>query len=117
MNRDIRLFIDDILNAINKIEIYTEKISFENFKSDLKTVDAVIKNFIIIGEAVKQVPSEIRNFAPQIPWREMAGLRDKLVHGYFDIKLDVIWETVKTSLPLVKPLFSSLLKYLDEQSN
>jgi uncharacterized protein with HEPN domain len=91
MKRDYRLYLDDILEAIGKIEKYTDGLSFEQFRNDDKTVDAVIRNFAVFGEAAKQIPAKIRNInAPEIPWKEMAGMRDKLVHEYFGIRHDVV---------------------------
>jgi len=115
MTRDPNLLVSDILEAIEKIEQYAEDITLEYLKSDVKTMDAIIKNFIIIGEASKQIPPEIKRTATQIPWKEMSGMRDKLVHGYFEIKSDVIWETIKTRLPEVERLLRELLKSLAQK--
>ncbi len=100
--RDIRLYLDDILEAINKIEKYTEDMNFEQFRTDEKTGDAVIRNFSVIGEAVKQVPPSIRKKYPDIPWQIIAGMRDKLVHEYFGIRYDVVWETIELRLPSLR---------------
>jgi uncharacterized protein with HEPN domain len=114
MKRDYRLYLDDILEAIGKIEKYTEGLSFEEFRQDGKTVDAVIMNFTVIGEAAKQIPEKIRKHYPDIPWKEMAGMRDKLVHGYFGIRYDVVWETIDVRLPQLKSLIKELLEEFDE---
>lgn len=114
MIRDYRLYLDDILEAIGKIEKYTEGLNYEQFRQDDKTIDAVVMNFTIIGEAAKQIPEKIRKHYPEIPWKEMAGMRDKLVHGYFGIKYDMLWETVTERLPQLKPLIKKLLEELDE---
>ncbi len=111
MKRDYRLYLDDILEAIDKIEKYTEGLSFEQFRTDDKTIDAVIRNFAVIGEAAKQMPAKVRNtYAPDIPWKEMAGMRDKLVHEYFGIRHDIMWETIEVKLPQIKVLIGELLK-------
>jgi uncharacterized protein with HEPN domain len=115
MTRDPNLLVNDLLEAIEKIERYAEDITLEYLKSDDRTMDAIIKNFIIIGEASKQIPPEVKSTAPQIPWKEMSGVRDKLVHGYFEIKSDVIWETIKTRLPEVERLLRELLKSLAQK--
>ncbi len=88
MKRDYRFYLDDMLEAIGKIEKYTEGLSYEQFRIDDKTTDAVIMNFAIIGEAAKQIPLKITKKYPEVPWKEMAGMRDKLVHEYFGIRHD-----------------------------
>ncbi len=114
MKRDYRLYLDDMLEAIDKIEKYTRDLSFGQFRQDDKTIDAVIMNFAVIGEAAKQIPAKIRKDHPEIPWKEMAGMRDKLVHEYFGIRHDVVWETIMVRLPQLKSLIKELLEGFDE---
>lgn len=83
MKRDWTLYIGDLIEALQRIETYTKGMDLEEFKKDTKTVDAVIRNLEIIGEAVKKIPERIRKSYPDIEWREMAGMRDKLIHAYF----------------------------------
>jgi uncharacterized protein with HEPN domain len=74
-----------------------------------------MRNFTIIGEATKQIPLGIIKKYPNIPWKQMAGMRDKLMHGYFGIKYDIVWETIKIRLPELKPLIKEVLKQMDKE--
>ena len=116
MFRDFQVYIEDIIDAIDKIEEYTGQLTYESFIKDKKTVDAVVRNFEIIGEATKHIPERVRKQHPDIPWRDMAGLRDRLIHGYFGVNLDVIWKTLKERLPIVKPLVEDALAKMKEET-
>jgi len=109
MPRDYNVFLDDILEATKKVLEYTAGFSYEQFLADRKTVEAVIWNPQIIGEAVKNIPDEIRSGYSDVPWRDMAGLRDIIVHQYFGIKLDVIWKVIQNDLPRVERLLRGIL--------
>jgi uncharacterized protein with HEPN domain len=91
--------IHHILAAIEKIDRYTANMTFEQFAADERTIDAVIRNFLVIGEATRHVPDYVRASAPEIPWRLMEGMRHVLVHGYDVVNLDTIWQTVTEDLP------------------
>jgi len=115
MKKDPRVYIDDILEALQKIEKYTEELNFDAFSQDNKTIDAAIRNFEIIGEATKKIPEEIKKKYPQVPWKTMAGMRDKLIHEYFGVNLKVLWRTIKEDLSSLKPLIEEVLRKLNKE--
>jgi uncharacterized protein with HEPN domain len=100
--RDYSLYLKDIFLAIESIEVFTVGIDYATFVADDKTVSAVIRKLEIIGEAVKQLPEEIRLTYPEIPWKQIAGMRDKLVHFYFGVDTHLIWQTIQNRLPGLK---------------
>lgn len=100
--RDYSLLLRDILSAIESVELFVENMNFETFRSDDKTTSAVVRKFEIMGEAAKGIPEEIRLQYPQIPWKEMAGMRDKLMHFYFGVDYELIWRTIEKRLPEIK---------------
>ncbi|RLI79786.1 DUF86 domain-containing protein [Archaeoglobales archaeon] len=114
MKREVGDFIEDIVNAMNKALKFVEGMSYEEFAKDDKTVFAVVRAIEIIGEAVKNIPEDIRGKYPEIPWKGMTGMRDKVIHGYFGVDLKVVWDTVKKRIPEVKPLFERMLEELGE---
>jgi len=108
--RDYILFVEDILTCIEKIERYTSNISFEEFCRNDMAVDAVIRNFEIIGEAVKTIPEEIKKNYADVEWKEAAGFRDVLIHDYFGIDLEAVWDTVRNNIPSFKKQIVNVLK-------
>ncbi len=108
-NRQINDYLQDILDAINLAEKFIFKMNFSEFEQDQKTIFAVTRAIEIIGEAIKQIPPEIRKKNPQIPWKSIAGMRDKMIHHYFGIDLQVLWDTVKQDLPRLKPFIEQIL--------
>jgi len=115
MKREIGDFIEDIVNAMNKALEFVEGMSYEDFIQDPKTVFAVVRAIEIIGEAVKNIPDNVREKYPEIPWKGMAGMRDKVIHEYFGVDMKVVWDTVKKRIPKIKPLFEKMLKDLEEK--
>lgn len=108
--RDIKLYLRDIIEAIESIEKFVEGMEFEDFKNDDKTSSAVIRKFEVIGEATKNIPDSIKGSYTTVPWREMAGMRDRLIHFYFGIKYDLVWLTIKDVIPQIKPLINEILE-------
>lgn len=116
MKRNPQLFLADILESINKIEKYTQKISKERFFKDEKIQDAVIRRIEIIGEAAKNVSIDVRKQFPKIPWKKIAGTRDVLTHEYFGVKLERVWIIIKKDLPELKEKVLKMLEVLSGQT-
>ena len=114
MKREIGDFIEDIIDAMTKATKFVEGVSYEEFTKDDKTIFAVIRAIEIIGEAVKNIPDDTKKGYPEIPWKRMAGMRDKVIHGYFGVDIKVVWDTIKEEIPEVKPLFEKMLNDLEE---
>ena len=112
MPRDYKIYLNDILASIVKIERYTKDIHFKEFSEDNMREDAIIRNLMTIGEAIKSVPRDIRSKSPEIEWEEVAGLRDILIHQYFGTDLETVWDIVKNDLPKLKKNIDSLIKKL-----
>ena len=101
-NRSADLFLADIRESIARIERYTAGLDRAGFEADEKTVDAVVRNLEIIGEAARQLPEDFTQRNPQIEWRKIAGLRNRIVHDYFGLDLEIIWHIVRSDLPALK---------------
>lgn len=108
--RDRSLYLRDILQAIASIEDFVGGMGYEAFRADDKTASAVIRKLEIIGEAVKQLPEEVRLLYPDIPWKQVAGMRDKLIHFYFGVDPHLIWQTINQRLPALKATVQELLE-------
>ena len=99
MTRDARLYLYDILESIEKIEQYTANLTFEDFAANSMVVDAVVRNFEIIGEASSHIPDDIQSKYSEVPWFEMKGMRNIMVHEYFRVDHKIVWMTARESLP------------------
>lgn len=102
MRRDVMLYLHDIWESISIIDDYKQELTEEDFYINRQIQDAIIRRLEIIGEAAKNVGEEIRNKYPDVPWKQVAGMRDVLIHGYFGVKLKRIWEVLKTDIPELK---------------
>ncbi len=106
-------YLEDIVEGAEKIERFTDGMSYEEFERDEKTVDAVLRNLEVIGEAAKNVPEDVRREYSEVPWAEMAGMRDKLIHGYATIELEIVWTTVEEDVPELIPALNAVMDDLD----
>jgi len=97
--RDYKLYLHDIEEALEKIKAFTKGYTLEEFAKDTKTVDAVVRNLEIIGEAAKHIPKSVKERSPDIDWKAIAGMRNILAHEYFGVRMGIIWKTIQERLP------------------
>lgn len=114
MTRDPRICLKDILAAMDSIEAFVSGMTLDDMVGDDKTSSAVLRKFEVMGEAAKNVPDDIRNAHPDIPWKEMAGMRDRLIHFYFGVDYRLVWTAIEERFPILKQALKNVLKSLDE---
>lgn len=114
--RQLEDYLQDILDAVAAIEQFTADINFEAFSQNLEKMFAVSRALEIIGEAVKRIPDSVRSQYPDIPWRDIPGMRDKLIHDYFNTDVEIIWKAVQENTPQLKVMISRVLEDLGGQS-
>lgn len=110
MSRDIRVYLLDILERCERITRYMEGLDEERWSKDERTQDAVLRNLEVIGEAVKRLPADLRQRAPEIPWQDIAGLRDILIHEYEGVDFAIVWDVTVNEVPALHQAVSELLK-------
>lgn len=113
MKRDYKLFIEDIFDSILKIEAFVDKMKYKDFVADDKTLSAVVRKLEIVGEAAKNIPKEIRVKYKDIPWSDLAKMRDKIIHFYFGVDYEIVWKVVKERLPDLKIDIKKILGEMD----
>lgn len=101
--------LQDILYMIDKVEEFTSGLSLEEFEENEMAHFAVIRAIEVMSEAAKQVPAEVKQKYPEVPWIKMAGMRDKMIHGYFGVDMHIVWETATRSIPMLRPRISEIL--------
>jgi uncharacterized protein with HEPN domain len=114
--RDYRDFLQDIVENAQKAISFVEKVNFQDFKKNEEKIFAVIRALELIGEAAKNIPKSVRSINPEIPWDEMCGMRNKLVHEYFGIDVKVVWKTVRQDLPPLIEAVTALMRNLSPMS-
>lgn len=112
MKRDYKLFIKDILDCIDKIEEFAGNMKLEDFVKDDKTSSAVVRKLEIIGEAAKNLPKSLRQKYKELPWTEMAKMRDKIIHFYFGVDYEIVWKVIRERLPQIKSELTEILEEL-----
>jgi uncharacterized protein with HEPN domain len=108
-SRDWKQRVQDILDAIIAIQTYTEGLTFESFAADRRTIDAVMHNITVIGEAANHVPNDVVAACPAVPWDKMRAIRNVVVHMYFGVRKEILWQTVREDLPPLVPRLEGLL--------
>ena len=108
MKRDFKLYLNDILQYIDRAERYTKNLSYEDFLKDDKTSNAVIRCIEVLGEASNKIPNEIKN-KYSVPWQDIINMRNRIIHGYFDVDIEEVWIAVQEDMKALKPLIQKII--------
>ena len=117
MPRDPRLYLEDIVEACGRIRKYAAEMTLEQFKADRKTVDAVIRNLEVVGEAARSLPASVQRLASEVDWRKISGLRNILIHQYFGIDLAILWDIAESKVHALETGCSRLLAAFSEEES
>jgi uncharacterized protein with HEPN domain len=117
MSQEFLDFVEDILDGMNKAEELLEGVSYNQFETDFRINFAVVRALEIIGEATKRLPEELRYKYPDIPWKGMAGMRDRIIHGYDNVDLEIVWDVVKRDIPQIQPKIEKILMDYEGKSS
>ncbi len=115
MTRNVALYAKDVLQNMREAEEFIQGLSYDQFAGDKKTFNAVVRALEVIGEAAKNVPITIRRRYPVVPWKEMAGMCDKVIHFYFGVNREAVWLAVKDRIPTIRPIIEQALRDLKGQ--
>lgn len=114
--RDYRDYVDDILDSVNDVDNFVGEMEFKDFKEDKKTINATIRSIEVIGEASQKIPEHLKSKFSGIPWDKMAGMRNKLIHEYFGVDIEILWQTIKEDLQSLKPLIIEVKQHLEKEN-
>jgi len=109
MKRDYLVYLDDILNAMDNADEFVAGMDYVQFENDIRTTFAVTRALEIVGEATKRLPPDIREKYPHIPWKDMAGMRDVIIHGYDNVNLQIVWDVIKRDIPRIRLQIQQIL--------
>ena len=113
--RNVTLYLNDIVDNMRDAEEFIQGLSYGDFAVDKKTFNAVARAIEVIGEAAKNIPEDMRSKYPSVPWREMAGMRDKVIHSYFGVDREALWLVVKERIPSIRPLVEQIIREIETQ--
>ena len=117
MSNEFLDYVEDILDAMQKAETVLEDVTYDQFEADFRINFAVVRALEIVGEATKRLPPSLRQQYPGIPWRDMAGMRDRIIHGYDTVGLQIVWDVVRRDIPQIKPQIQQVLNDYEQRDD